>query len=121
MFEESPLVVEMVRTCATMYGHGWDERNGGNISLLLSEEEVASCVDVNCVLRQMLIGFSTPGLAGKYFLVTGTGKYFKNVQYGPAGNLGLIRIVEDGRMAELLWGADIWRLTEAGPLRSFCW
>ena len=121
MFEESPFVVEMVRTCTTMYGHGWDERNGGNISLLLSEEEVASCVDVNCVLRQMLIGFSTPGLAGKYFLVTGTGKYFKNVQYGPVGNLGLIRIVEDGRMAELLWGADIWRLTEAGPLRSFCW
>ena len=104
MFEQSPFVIEMVRTTTNMYAHGWDERNGGNISLLLNEEEVAPYVDVNHVLRQMPIGFSEPCLAGKYFLVTGTGKYFKNVQYDPAANLGLIRIGEDGATAELLWG-----------------
>ena len=32
---EAPFLVEMVRTATNMYAHGWDERNGGNISLLL--------------------------------------------------------------------------------------
>ena len=33
-------MVEMIRTTTNMYQHGWDERNGGNISLLLDEREV---------------------------------------------------------------------------------
>ena len=28
----APFLVEMVRTITNMYTHGWDERNGGNIS-----------------------------------------------------------------------------------------
>ena len=100
----APFVIEMVRTTANMYAHGWDERNGGNISLLLRESDVRDYVDVNTVLRTIPTGFFAPELAGKYFLVTGTGKYFKNVQYDPAANLGLIRIAADGTTAELLWG-----------------
>ncbi len=87
---EAPFLVEMIRTTTNMYAHGWDERNGGNISLLLSEDEVADYVDVNKVLRTIPTGFEAPSLDGKYFLVTGTGKYFKNVQYDPAVNLGLV-------------------------------
>ena len=70
----APFLVEMVRTTTNMYGHGWDERNGGNISLMLDETEVMEYVDVNKVLRTIPTGFDAPSLAGKYFLVTGTGK-----------------------------------------------
>ena len=101
---ESPFVIEMIRTTTNMYNHGWDERNGGNISLLLEEEDVKDYVNLNTVIRTIPTGFDAPELAGKYFLVTGTGKYFKNVQYDPAANLGLIRIAADGKTAELLWG-----------------
>ena len=38
---------------------------------------------------------------GKYFLATGTGKYFKNVQYDPDRNLGLLRVTDNGRTARL--------------------
>ena len=38
IFLEAPYLIEMVRTTTNMYAHGWDERNGGNISLLLDEE-----------------------------------------------------------------------------------
>lgn len=31
----APWMVEMIRTVTNMYDHGWDERNGGNVSLLL--------------------------------------------------------------------------------------
>ena len=112
----APFLVEMIRTTTNMYNHGWDERNGGNISLLLEESDVAPYVDTNAVLRTIPTDFDAPSLAGKYFLVTGTGKYFKNVQYDPAANLGLIRIGADGKTAELLWGySDGGRFTSELP------
>lgn len=100
----APFLVEMVRTATNMYSHGWDERNGGNLSLLLNEADVAGYLDVNAVIREIPTGFDAPTLDGKYFLVTGTGKYFKNVQYDPARNLGLIRVTNGGKTAQLLWG-----------------
>ena len=72
----APFLTEMIRTCTNMYAHGWDERNGGNISLLLDEAEVAAYADATHVLRTIPTGFAAPALEGKYFLVTGTGKYF---------------------------------------------
>ncbi len=109
-------MVEMIRTTTNMYDHGWDERNGGNISLLLSEEELKPYLDLKNVIRTIETGFEAPELEGKYFLVTGTGKYFKNVQYAPDVNLGIIRIADLGRKAELLWGfTDGGRFTSELP------
>ena len=109
----APFLVEMVRTATNMYNHGWDERNGGNISLLLDEAEVAEYLDTHTVIRDIPTGFETPTLDGQYFLVTGTGKYFKNVQYDPAKNLGLVRVTDNGRTAQLLWG-----LSDGGKFTS---
>ena len=100
----APWLVELVRTCTNMYAHGWDERNGGNISLMLEPEQVAEYLDVSAVLRTIPTGFTAPELDGKYFLVTGTGKYFKNVQYAPDVNLGIVRLKKQGQQADLLWG-----------------
>ena len=101
---EAPFVSEMRSTTANMYRLGWDERNGGNISMLLDEAEVAQYLDVSKVIRTIPIGFEAKALIGKYFIVTGTGKYFKNVDADPETNLGILRIAEDGCTAELLWG-----------------
>ena len=100
----TPFVEEMKKTTANMYRLGWDERNGGNISLLLDEKEVGEYLDLGHVIRTIPIGFEAKPLAGKYFLVTGTGKYFKNVENDPETNLGILRIAADGATAELLWG-----------------
>ena len=109
----APFIVEMVRTTTNMYAHGWDERNGGNISVLLDEAQLKDYLDLSCVIRTLETGFSAPELDGRYFLVTGTGKYFKNVQYDPAMNLGIVRLRDGGRVAELLWG-----LTDGGGYTS---
>ena len=53
-----------------MYRQGWDERNGGNISLRLTEKEVAEYLDTAKVIREIPTGFSQPELEGMYFLVT---------------------------------------------------
>ena len=100
----APFVTEMRKTTANMYRLGWDERNGGNISYMLEEDEVAKYLNLNKVIRTIPTGFNAPTLKGKLFIVTGTGKYFKNVADDPENNLGIIRIAEDGTTAELLWG-----------------
>ncbi len=101
---KAPFVREMMDTTANMYRLGWDERNGGNISYLLDEKEVAEYLDVNKVIREIPTGFVAKSLVGKIFIVTGTGKYFKNVEKDPETNLGIIRIKEDATTAQLLWG-----------------
>ena len=99
-------MVEFVRTVTNMYDHGWDERNGGNVSMLLENDELYTYLDKNAVVCTIPTGFDAPELIGKCFLVTGTGKYFKNVQYAPATNLGIVRIGKDGKTAEVLWGFE---------------
>jgi rhamnulose-1-phosphate aldolase len=112
----APWLVELVRTCTNMYAHGWDERNGGNISVRIDEAEAAQYCAPGAVLRQIPTGFRAPALDGMYFLVTGTGKYFKNVRYDPAANLGLLRLTDGGETAELLWGyTDGGRFTSELP------
>ena len=112
----APFVEEMRKTTANMYRLGWDERTGGNISYMLDEAEVGEYLDLNNVIRTVPLGFDATPIAGKIFIVTGTGKYFKNVEVDPENNLGIIRIAKDGTTAELLWGyADGGRFTSELP------
>ena len=112
----APFVREMCETTATMYRLGWDERNGGNISCLLREEEVAEYLDTGKVLRTIPTGFDAKPLTGQYFIVTGTGQYFTNVEKDPETNLGIIRIAADGTTAALPWGSkDVRRFTSQLP------
>lgn len=106
----APFVRKMCATAANMYRLGWDERNGGNISYMLDEKEVKEYLDIDNVIREIpLMGvnevdFDITPLIGKYFIVTGTGKYFKNVEGDPETNLGIVRIAKGGKDIELLWG-----------------
>ncbi len=100
----APFVQEMCATTANMYRLGWDERNGGNISYLLDPEEVGQYLQLDRVIRTIPLGFDAAELIGKLFIVTGTGKYFKNVHTDPETNLGIVRIAPDGQSVELLWG-----------------
>ena len=105
-FLTAPFLRELCDTCANMYRLGWDERNAGNISLLLNESELVDYDLPAAGLRRFPLDFSAPALAGRCLLVTGTGQYFKNIPADPEKTLGLIRILPDGAAAELLWG---WR------------
>ena len=93
----APFVEEMRKTTANMYRLGWDERNGGNISCLVDEAAAAEYLDLHHVIRRIPLGFHAAPLAGKLFIVTGTGKYFKNVDADPETNLGIVRIAADER------------------------
>lgn len=101
---EAPFMRGMRKVAGIMYDKFWDERNGGNISLMLDEEEVAPYLDLTAAGRLIPMAFDASFLAGRLFLVTGTGKYFMNIPDDPENNLGLIRVAADGHGVEVLWG-----------------
>ena len=102
----APFITQIMDTCSNMYRLGWDERNSGNISCLLDEDDVAKYLNVDRTSRTIPLSFHTDELAGRLFLVTAAGSYFKNVSSRPEQNLGIIRIAPDGKAAHLLWGFE---------------
>ena len=96
-------VKEVSKLASNMYRLGWDERNGGNISIILDKDDIAV---VKYLLVKDIIDLNMDAsfLSDKYILVTGTGKYFKNVEDDPNNNLGIIHITKEGNKAEVVWG-----------------
>lgn len=95
----------MVKATMDMWLKGWDERNGGNVSLRLLEEEVKPFAqDFYPVPRTVELTQPAPALANCWFLVTGSGKFFRNVQLDPADCLVLLQVSEDGRAYSIYWG-----------------
>ena len=104
-----------------LYQHGWDERNGGNLSYIVLEDEVNEFTKDKKVLREFVyddVDFSS--IVGKYFIITGTGKYFKNCKKDQENNLGLV-FVSDKNTLQLLWGyKDGGRPTSECPTHLLC-
>jgi len=97
-------VTAMVKATSDMWLKGWDERNGGNVSLRLLPEDVAPYLAQWPANRSAPISDPLPELAGQYYIVTGTGKYFRNVQLDPAANMGVVQVAPDGTSVKILWG-----------------
>ena len=63
----APFVREMVDIAGNMYRLGWDERNGGNISLLLEQSEIVPYLPNSLPQERISLGFDANPLAGRYF------------------------------------------------------
>lgn len=116
-FIDSKFVYDVSEITSNMYRQGWDERNGGNISYMIDEEEIRKYFPNDEFIRDIELGFEADEvLRNKYFLVTGTGRYFKNIKSHPEENLGLVKIDSNGHTAHLLWGyKDGGRMTSEFP------
>lgn len=99
------------RICAGIYPHGndgweqgWHERNGGNLSYRIRPEEVEAVKEDFEPKEWQPIGTSVPKLAKEYFLVTGSGKYFRNVIIKPEDSICIIELDEKGENYRIVWG-----------------
>lgn len=87
------------------FQQGWHERNGGNLSYRLKPEEVEGIrTRLNDGGTWTPIGASVPGLAGEFFLVTGSGKYFRNIIVDPEACIAIIELDDRGENYRLRWG-----------------
>lgn len=113
-------ITEVTEILDLLYKHNWDERNGGNLSYILTEAEVKAICDPSVIKREFHYDFDLEPLVGKYFLITGTGKYFKNCLKDPENNLGIM-LVKDRNTLALVWGyEDGGRPTSEAPTHLKC-
>ena len=74
---ESSFMLEFGMLTDKLYANGWHERNSGNISVLLEPSFVQKYLDINHMTKIINLEIEVKALAGKYLLVTGSGKYLK--------------------------------------------
>ena len=103
-FLDAEFVQGFIRMANDGWEQGWHERNGGNLSYRVKPEEVESVKENFEAKEWKPIGTSVPNLAGEYFLVTGSGKYFRNVQLEPQENICIVEINGEGDSYRIVWG-----------------
>ena len=101
---EAKFVEGFMRMANDGWEQGWHERNGGNLSYRIKPEEVESVKEEFNPGDWREIGTEVKDLAGEYFLVTGSGKYFRNVVIDPTDSVGIIEVDETGSKYRIVWG-----------------
>ena len=100
------IVKGYIRMCTDGWLQGWHERNGGNLTYRMKDEEVAACRPFfNAVPGPWVqMGVQAENLAGEYFITTGSGKYFRNVELDPEHSIGIVEINAAGDSWRIVWG-----------------
>lgn len=102
---DAPFVQGFMRMADDGWQQGWHERNGGNLSYRIKAEEIESVKeDLKTDGEWKEIGTCVPHLAGEYFLVTGSGKFFRNVLTNPEDSICIIQVDESGEKYRICWG-----------------
>ncbi|MDC7277941.1 rhamnulose-1-phosphate aldolase [Butyrivibrio fibrisolvens] len=102
---EVKFVEGFIRMANDGWEQGWHERNGGNLSYRMKDEDVAAVKEFLSEDGEWKeIGTEVPGLANEYFMVTGSGKYFRNVIIDPEDSIGIIKVDETGTKYQIQWG-----------------
>lgn len=102
---ESKFVKAFIKMADDGFKQGWHERNGGNLSYRLKNQEVEQIhLRLNEKGEWQSIGTSVPGLAEEFFLVTGSGKYFRNIIVDPEVCIAIIEIDNIGENYRIRWG-----------------
>lgn len=117
MDESNGAVAALAEFCQDAAVRGWHERNGGNVSVWLSNAQAEAAAaefaqmdgdrraaDASQGGRIHGLAWPVPELAGSFYLVTATGCFMRNVAKRPAESLGVIRIAEDGASYEVVAG-----------------
>ena len=99
---------DYIRMCHDGVRQGWHERNGGNLTYRMKEEEVAEC---RPYFKHMpgdwvKMGVEAENLKGEYFISTGSGKFLQNVGLEPQNSICIVEINETGDAYRIVWGLE---------------
>ena len=94
-----------IRVCDDGFNQNWHERNGGNLSYRIKREEVESAKEeLSYDGKWQPIGTSVPALAGEYFMVSGSGRFMRNMILEPESNCCIIEVDQAGENYRICWG-----------------
>ena len=94
-----PLLKEEVDKIAEVAGYlwqkGWAERNGGNITVNITEFVDDAIRALPAISEVKEIGVTLPALKGQYFFCKGTNTRMRDLARWPMENGSVIRVLDD--------------------------
>ncbi len=99
---------DYIRMCHDGVCQGWHERNGGNLTYRMKEEEVAEC---RPYFKEVPgewdeLGVQADNLKNEFFISTGSGKFLQNVGLEPQNNICIVEINNAGDSYRIVWGLE---------------
>ncbi len=88
-------VEKIAEVAGYLWQNGWAERNGGNITVNITEFADDEMKAMPAISEVKQIGVTLPALKGCYFYCKGTGKRMRDLARRPMDNGSIIRILDD--------------------------
>ena len=106
ILDNRPALAHEVEQVAEVAGYlwqkGWAERNGGNITVNITEHIDDAIRAMPAISEPRPIGFTLPNLKGCYFFCKGTNKRMRDLARWPMENGSVIRILDDCAHYEII-------------------
>lgn len=99
MYKEIEQVAEVA---GYLWQKGWAERNGGNISVNITDSVDDGTRNLPALAGPFRIGMKLPALKGCYFYCKGTNKRMRDLARFPMENGSIIRILDDCESYEII-------------------
>ena len=96
------VINQIAEVTGYLWQNGWAERNGGNITVNITEFVDAEIAAMPALAPAIQIGKVLPYLKGKYFYAKGTGKRMRDLARYPMQNGSIIRICDDCASYEII-------------------
>lgn len=88
-------VEKVAETAGYLWQKGWAERNGGNITVNITEHVDETMKSLPAISDPVAIGLTLPNLKGCWFFCKGTNKRMRDLARRPMDNGSIIRITDD--------------------------
>ena len=106
-----PALADEIGKVAEVAGYlwekGWAERNGGNITVNITEFVDDALASVPPVGGPVAIGAEVPLLKGEFFFCKGTNRRMRDLASDPMSGGSIIRVMEDGLSYEIVADAAV--------------
>ena len=86
---------QIAEVAGYLWEKGWAERNGGNITVNITEFVDEEIKAMPAIAPVKTFGLELPYLKGQYFYCKGTGKRMRDLARQPMRNGSIIRICDD--------------------------
>lgn len=98
------VIDNVARIAGDLWTRGWVEANGGNISIRLTEEELKGLSEVASPGPWVELSNEFSAITGESFLVTGTGKFLRNLAFDTMANAAFIELNSEGNAYRVVYG-----------------
>lgn len=100
-------VGQVAEVAGYLWQKGWAERNGGNITVNITDVVDDELRNKPAISAPRPIGMTLPHLKGKYFYCKGTNRRMRDLARWPMDNGSIIRILDDCASYEIVADNDV--------------